>query len=224
MKSKKDKPTNRVSYGIGNMLEDVMGNLKVFMLSMIFTFLLSILAVSYLTQIVTNIFSDNKKISFIGLFTAWTSHPVTILLTIVLFVTFTFSAYKLRLIFKQDRIPNYDDNYETAESSEYGKSHWAGEEEKEVMLDRSPDFMKIKGDILGFEGEVIATHGDKHTYHISNICSMKAGLLSTNYNKIIFGSAGSGKSAAVVYNDIIQAITPIVFMRSRRNSGQQTPL
>ena len=206
MSNKKEKPTNRVSYGIRNMFDDIVENKKAFLITMAFDGILSIICVSYVTQLIVNLFTKNDRITIGHIFTAWLAHPVSIFLTLVVFCVFCFASYKVRLIFKQDHVPNYDDNYETAETSEYGQSHWAGEEEKEVILERSPNFNDIKGDILGFEGEVIETHGDKHKYHITNICSKKAGLLSTNNNKIAFGSAGSGKSAAVVLNDIIQAM------------------
>ena len=86
-------------------------------------------------------------------------------------------------------------NYDISKKGVYGRAGWMTEEDRQETYYMAHDVRDIpgNGDILGFDDE-------------ERLYSLKQ-LPGLNKNVVIVGAPGSGKSAAIVINDIYQNIT-----------------
>ena len=192
---KENAELNRVEQMQENLKADFAEHKKAFIGAFIGIILASIVISSFLTQYFKNLFNINGGYYFSGLFTETFSNPISVVLLILIIWLLCRGCYRGRLLLKKDyeKVDEDDEIYKRATDSQiYGSAMWMPERQKKETFQRSKNFDDISNDILGYD-----KNGYIYAINDPNI---------PNLNKIVFGSAGSGKSVSVVYNDIIQAI------------------
>lgn len=192
--AKENIKLNRIEQASEDIKKDIREHKPQFIACVIGIALLSIVIASALTQYYKVLFNINGDYYLAGFFTECFKSPISLFLMLLIAFVLARASYKMYKVTKKE-YEVYDedgDSYKRALDNPYGGAEWMGEEERKATFQREKDFYKITGDIIG---------RDKDGY----IYSIKDPDLP-NQNKIIFGSAGSGKSVSIVYNDIISAI------------------
>ncbi len=172
---------------------DIKGNKRLFAILFTVSLIISFYCVGFCFSCLGTIVSGDK-ISFMMInknaFTNILSYPISLFFAYAL-VRGGYRFYKINQK-NYIRVEEDGENYKQAKETLYGDFHWMTEEERKNCFDRSKNFDDVSGDILGYDSK-------------NYIYSMKFPKnTSKNRNKIIFGAAGSGKSASIVYNDLIQ--------------------
>lgn len=192
MSNEDNSKYDRIQQVAEDIKRDFMEHRKEFLITLVFLYLAAILVTSFFVQLVLKLIGEQDYITIVGLFTAFAKNWFTVLLQLFVFYAFCNAAYKLRHITEKDYVQDYEENYKRSKYGIYGDAHWQTEEERDECFIRDKDITNIKGDILGT---------DKNGY----IYTLRSDLMGINQNKIAFGAAGSGKSAAIVLNDLFQA-------------------
>ena len=102
-------------------------------------------------------------------------------------------GYRFHKVTKKDYYVDREGNFLVSKQGLHGKAHWQTEKEREQCFNRSKDIEDLMGDILGMDDE-------------GRLYTLREDLVGINRNKCIFGTPGSGKSAAIIENDILQCI------------------
>jgi type IV secretion system protein VirD4 len=184
---------NRIDQAKIDLFNDFKKNKILFICVAILLFAVAVIIDSWMTQYIYVLFRKQSHIAIIPLFTAWTRNPVSIIGLAIIYIALLRMVYRVKLLTTKDYIQNYEENYKMAKSGEYGDAHWQTEEERRECFSREKDYWDIKGEILGKDNK-------------GYLYSLRDDLVGINQNKIVFGSAGSGKSAAIIINDIMQGI------------------
>lgn len=185
--------TTRFEQTINDIKEDYSKHKSIFITALVVMFIMAIILTSLIVQLYFNLIGDYDRIYPGELLTAWTSSFVSLAITLFVYYAFCSAAYRFRKLFDKEYIMNYEENYKQAKSGVYGDAHWMKDEEKEEVFDINKDITKLEGDIIGYDEK-------------KNIYAIKDNLLSINRNKIIFGASRSGKSAAIIINDVLQCM------------------
>lgn len=138
----------------------------------------------------------------------WRESPVSFLLgTCVAILVINILAYYIKLSAKQTGTDDEDRNFTYADSDAYGTSRWMNEEEKKSVLNSYSSPNETDEIILGKDsltGKILTMPNET----------------TLNPHKCIIGGSGSGKSAAVVRNDVLQNIKRGVSMVFTDPSGE----
>lgn len=125
----------------------------------------------------------------------WSGHFLIALAAwIILVILLNMFAYRLKLAFTAGGVDDADRNFRYADEDVYGTSRWMNDEEKVKILNTYTDTKDTNEMILGRDlknPEVIMTLPDDS---------------KLNRHKMVMGGSGSGKSAAVVRNDVFQLV------------------
>ena len=116
-------------------------------------------------------------------------------------------AFYLKLRARQTGVEDDDRNFTYADSAAYGTSRWMNEEEKNRVLNTYSSPNQTDEIILGKDfitGKILTLPGNT----------------KMNFHKCVIGGSGSGKSASVVRNDVLQNIKRGVSMVFTDPSGE----
>lgn len=193
MKVQDNTKTNRIDESILQLKKDIKENKKTFIIGASITLVVVIILTSWLTQYTNYLLGNQSSIYILNLLTAFASNPISFALTIALYVMTLKRLYKMFKINEKDYVLDEEENYKRAKETVYGDAHWQTEEEKKECCIISKNLDNIPNTILGI---------DKH----ERIYCLRNDLVGKNKCVIAFGAAGSGKSAALVLNDLMQAI------------------
>ena len=191
--SVKEEKTDRVQNSIVDILHDIKENPKTYKSILISSPILAILFSSWLMQILYRAVGKQDSIYIVDFFTAWTSSPLGILIAIFLTLFFISLQFRFHKVTQKDYYVDREGNFEISKSGVHGKAHWQTEEEREVCFERSKKYDDIKGNILGIDDNGL-------------LYALRSDLVGINKNKIIIGVPGSGKSAAIIENDIMKCM------------------
>lgn len=112
--------------------------------------------------------------------------------TIVTFILTMYVYYIISKRFKKDYYYDERSRVKVSKDGTYGNAHWMTQQEKEHCMYINKNAYEIPGDILG---------EDENGYLLG-----RKQLRYTNDNAILIGPPGSGKSTAILNNDILQNI------------------
>ncbi len=182
----------RITQSFMDMIYDIREYRNTYRVMLVVSPILGIMISGFLIQLVRNMVGVQDKIYIAKIFTMW-MNPIGI--AIALFFMFMLIAiqYRFHKITEKDYYMDREGNFEVSKSGVHGKAHWQTEKEREQCFTRSKDYYEIKGDILGIDDKGL-------------LYSLRDDLVGVNRNKCIFGTPGSGKSAAIIENDIMKCI------------------
>lgn len=193
MRIQDNTKTNRIQESIRQVKKDLNENKKLFITGAIGTLVVVIILVSWLMQYVNYILGNQSAIYLFNMLTAFASNPISFALTIVLYALALKRVYRIFKVNEKDYVLDEEENYKRAKETVYGDAHWQTEEEKKECCIMSKELDDIPNAILGL---------DKY----GRIYCLRNDLVGKNRNILAMGAAGSGKSAALVLNDLMQAI------------------
>lgn len=182
----------KISQGIADLIFDIKEHKKSYWTTLICAPIFGIVISSWICQAVLKVFDKQDAIYLTKLFTAWFNLPGIILACIITFL-FLSVAYRFHKINKKDFYVDRENNVLVSKQGIHGTAHWQTEREREQCFNRSKNIEDLTGDILGMDDE-------KRLY------TLREDLVGINRNKCVFGTPGSGKSAAIIENDIIQCM------------------
>ncbi len=182
----------KISQGISDLLYDIGQNKKSYMSMLITAPIVGMMISSWICQLFLKFLDEQDKIYISQLFTAWLNLPGLVMMMIFTFLYITVS-YRFHKINKKNYYVDREDNVMVAKDPIQGRAHWQTEKEREQCFKRSKNIEDLLGDILGID--------DK-----GRLYTLRDDLVGINRNKCIFGTPGSGKSAAIIENDIIQCM------------------
>ena len=153
----------------------------------------SIIISSILIQYISILLDYQDSFSIIKCFTAWLSPMGVVVFLLILFINAKVS-FRFYRSHKKDYYTDREGNFDISKKAIYGNAHWQTYDEMKECLNMSSNIDDIKDEILGIneKGEYCSIRTDKR------IISVK--------NKVIFGTPGTGKSASIIENDILQCI------------------
>lgn len=187
-----EEESGKITQGFMDFIYDVKENKAAYKSSLITAPFVGITISSWLCQYVRMIFKKQEKIYISHLLTAWFNTP-GIIIAIILAILFLMIAYRFHKITQKDYYTDREGNFDISKKGVYGSAHWQTESEREKCFYRSKDIEELAGDILGIDDKGL-------------LYTLRDDLVGINRNKCIFGTPGSGKSAAIIENDIIQTI------------------
>lgn len=153
--------------------------------------IVSIFLSGFIVQWVQVILSYKEAIYLSQIIGQWGKYGK--ILSVILFTACCLLEFRLYRATRKDYTTDRERNYDISKKGTYGVAHWQTEKEREECFSRTKDINETTDDILGC---------DEKGY----IYSLRSDLVGINKNKVIFGSAGSGKSAAIIENQIAQNI------------------
>ena len=182
----------KVSQGISDFFYDVKEHKKIYRSIIITSPIAGIMLSGWICQMWMKVLGKLDYVSILGMFTAWFNVPGIVMMLFFSFM-FTLGGYRFHKITKKDYYVDREGNFLVSKQGLHGTAHWQTEKEREQCFNRSKDIEDLFGDILGIDDE-------KRLY------TLKENLVGINRNKCVFGTPGSGKSAAIIENDILQCI------------------
>lgn len=183
---------DKIMQGFSDMLYDFRENKGKVRATLITAPLTGIMVSGWISQLLPYIIGARDKIYISEIFTAWLSVP-GVIFALAVTVLIIVMSYRVHMIVKKEYYVDRDGNYNISKYGVYGKAHWQTEKEREECFLRSKDIEELYGDILGMDDE-------------SRLYTLRDDLVGINRNKCIFGTPGSGKSAAIIENDILQCM------------------
>ena len=154
--------------------------------------IIGIIVSSFVVQTFLKLLDKQDEIYILNLFTAWWNMPGIIMAIIVTILSISIQ-YRFHKITKKDYYKDREGNFEISKSGVHGNAHWQTEKEREECFERSKDYYELSGDILGIDDKKL-------------LYTLRQDLVGINRNKCIFGTPGSGKSAAIIENDIMKCM------------------
>ena len=190
---KNNEEFNRMDQFWSDFVLDFQMHKKLYIAGFVGVVIISIIFVSWLTQYILWIFGKQDGIYIGELVTKFASNPISLVLTGVCIVVLSRLAYRTSKLMEKDYVQNTEENYKVSKYGVYGDAHWQTEEERKECFERTKDINEMYSDILGRDNK-------------GYLYALRTDLLSVNKNKIAFGASRSGKSAAIVENEIFQCI------------------
>lgn len=183
---------NKIQQSYKDIILDIKKNPKMYKAMIITSIIIGIVVASLIVQLVLNLVGKQDKIYIVELFTAWMC-PVGIIMALF----FSFMAvnvqYRFHKVTEKDYYMDREGNFQISKSGVHGTAHWQTEEEREKCFKRSKNYDDLKGDILGIDDNGL-------------LYTLRPDLVGINRNKCVFGVPGSGKSAAIIENDIMKCM------------------
>lgn len=182
----------KISQGISDFFYDVKEHKTTYKSLIIVSPIGGILTSGWACQMVAKLFGRQDKIYLAKILIAWINTPGIILAALVC-IFLLMGGYRFHKVTKKDYYVDREGNFLVSKQGLHGKAHWQTEKEREQCFNRSKDIEDLLGDILGMDDE-------------GRLYTLREDLVGINRNKCIFGTPGSGKSAAIIENDILQCI------------------
>ncbi len=182
----------KVSQGISDFFYDIKEHRGTYLTLLVISPIIGIFGSGWLCQLFLKTIGKLDSISLAKSFTAWFTTPGIILAALITFLLIAM-GYRFHKITIKDYYVDREGNFLISKQGLHGNAHWQTEKEREKCFNRSKDIEDLYGDILGIDDE-------KRLY------TLREDLVGINRNKCIFGTPGSGKSAAIIENDILQCI------------------
>lgn len=182
----------KVSQGISDFFYDVKEHKGTYRSILITSPIAGILLSGWFCQLVLKLFGKQDQIYIAQIFVAWLNTPGIILAALITFF-FMMGGYRFHKITKKDYYVDREGKFLVSKQGLHGTAHWQTEKERDVCFNRSKNINNLLGDILGMDDE-------------GRLYTLKDDLVGINRNKCVFGTPGSGKSAAIIENDILQCI------------------
>ena len=193
LRTGEDSPEQgKVSYGIQTLFNGFRENKSRVYGTLIVGIIAGIMISSWLCMTFQKIIGKREKITFGGMFTEW-FNVIGILLAIFIAFIICAATYRFAKINKKQFYYDPETNALVSTVDHGGKAHWQTEKERHECFNMSTDIDDILGDILGIDEK-------------GRLYSLRDDLVGINRNKCIFGTPGSGKSVAIIENDILQCM------------------
>ena len=191
-KNTEEADMNKIQQSYKDIILDIKKNPKMYKAMIITSIIIGIVVASLIVQLFLNLVGKQDKIYIVELFTAWMC-PVGIIMALF----FSFMAvnvqYRFHKVTEKDYYMDREGNFQISKSGVHGTAHWQTEEEREKCFKRSKNYDDLKGDILGIDDNGL-------------LYTLRPDLVGINRNKCVFGVPGSGKSAAIIENDIMKCM------------------
>ena len=187
-----EEDSNKVSQGISDLIEDMRNYKKLYKTAFIISPITGIVISSWICQLWDKMVGKQDYIYLSHLLTGWLN-PIGAILMVVLTVFTSAVFYRIHKITKKDYYVDREGNFLVSKSGIHGTAHWQTEKEREACFERSTDIHDLLGDVLGKDDE-------------GRLYTLRKDLVGINRNKCVFGVPGSGKSAAIIENDILQCM------------------
>ena len=183
---------SKITQSFMDMLYDMKEHKASYWSNFITSPIIGIVVSSFVVQTFLKLLDKQDEIYIVNLFTAWFNMPGIILAIIVTLLSISIQ-YRFHKITKKDYYKDREGNFEISKSGVHGNAHWQTEKEREECFERSKDYYELSGDILGIDDKKL-------------LYTLRQDLVGINRNKCIFGTPGSGKSAAIIENDIMKCM------------------
>jgi len=191
---------NEITSGLSELWEDVKNNLKIVLILTGIAALIAIFLSGFIMQHLATLVNLRDTVTLLGCIKYGLKYGL--ILTIVIFILFMIVAYKLSRSFRKDYIKDKEGNFEISKSGVHGKAHWQTDKEKEECFhlgNTSALGKNITDNDSAFTGNILGKDKKGRLYSIKD-------LPGQNKNCLIVGSAGSGKSDAILINWIYQTM------------------
>lgn len=188
----REEEGSKITQGLSDLLYDMEENKGVYRKILVLSPVMGIILSSLVCQLFFKLIGHQDKIYLTHMFTAW-FNKLGIPFALILSVLFVGSGYRFHKITKKDYYMDREGNFMVSKQGIHGSAHWQTEKEREKCFNRSRNINDLYGDILGIDDE-------------NRLYTLRDDLVGINRNKCIFGTPGSGKSAAIIENDILQCI------------------
>lgn len=187
-----EESSGKVKQGFMDLIYDIKEHKKTYQNFLLASPFIGIIVSSFICQCVLKLFGKQDKIYLLRLFTAW-FNKYGIILAIIVMILFIMMSYRFHKITEKDYYTDREGNFDISKKAVYGNAHWQTEKEREQCFNRSKNIDDLYGDIMGMDEKGL-------------LYTLRDDLVGINRNKCIFGTPGSGKSAAIIENDIMQCI------------------
>lgn len=188
----REEEGGKISQGIADLMYDIKEHKGSYKGMLITSPVAGILLSSLISQSFMKLLGKQDAVYIAQLFTAWFTLPGIILAAVIAVLWFAV-LYRFYKITKKDYYVDRENNVMVSKQGIHGTAHWQTEKEREQCFNRSKHIEDLTGDILGIDDE-------------GRLYTLRDDLVGINRNKCIFGTPGSGKSAAIIENDIIQCM------------------
>ncbi len=194
-RSKNAEELNKIDQAELDLWADIKKNKKLAILIIIASLLFSFIAVGFCFSCLGTIISGEEitlKMILKNSFGNIISYPIAVFFAYVI----AKGGYRFYKVSQKNYVKVEEDgeSYKRAKETMYGDFQWMPEENRKTAFNRSKDFYKLTDDIIGYDDK-----GQIYALDFS-----RPENFGKNRNKIVFGASRSGKSAAIVYNDLIQ--------------------
>ena len=177
----------KISQGISDFLYDIKEHKGAYKSMLIMSPIAGIVTSGWVCQMFKKLIGEQDKI-----FTAWLNTPGLIIAALVT-ILFLLGGYRFHKLTKKDYYVDREGNFLVSKQGLHGSAHWQTEKERQQCFNRSKNIDDLLGDILGIDDE-------------GRLYTLREDLVGINRNKCLFGTPGSGKSAAIIENDILQCM------------------
>lgn len=183
---------NKVQMGIADILVDIKEHPKLYTLMIFVPLIVGILFSGWVCSLWLKLFGRITYVTVGSILVSWFNLPgiIIALVTTVLLAKIFFRIHRINM---KDYYADREGNFYISKRGTQGNAHWQTEKERQACFERSKDIRDLTGDILGKDSE-------------GRLYTLRQDLVGINRNKCIFGTPGSGKSAAIIENDIMQCI------------------
>ncbi|MCF0158685.1 MAG: type IV secretory system conjugative DNA transfer family protein [Veillonella sp.] len=188
-----EEESGKLKESIIDVIYDIKENRSTYVGILVTAPLAGIMFSSFIVQLILRLFEKQDRVYILKLFTAWTKSGLSVSFTIFMIFTSFMVQYKVYRILKKDYYKDREGNFEVSKNGIHGTAHWQTEKERQMCFQRSKDYYDLKGDILGIDDKGL-------------LYTLRQDLVGINRNKCIFGTPGSGKSAAIIENDIMKCM------------------
>ncbi len=182
----------KVSQGISDFLYDIKEHKGAYKSMLIMSPIGGIVTSGWVCQMFKKLIGKQDAIYLVQIFTAWLNTPGLIIAALVT-VLFLLSGYRFHKLTKKDYYVDREGNFLVSKQGLHGSAHWQTEKERQQCFNRSKNIDDLLGDILGMDDE-------------GRLYTLRDDLVGINRNKCVFGTPGSGKSATIIENDILQCM------------------
>lgn len=182
----------KISQGISDFLYDIKEHKGAYKSMLIMSPIAGIVTSGWVCQMFKKLIGEQDKIYLVQIFTAWLNTPGLIIAALVT-ILFLLGGYRFHKLTKKDYYVDREGNFLVSKQGLHGSAHWQTEKERQQCFNRSKNIDDLLGDILGIDDE-------------GRLYTLREDLVGINRNKCLFGTPGSGKSAAIIENDILQCM------------------
>lgn len=183
---------NKIQMGIADILVDIKEHPKLYTSMVLVPFIAGMLFSGYVCSLWLKLFGSITHVTVKSILTSWMNLPgiIIMLVATVLLIKIFFRIHRINM---KDYYTDREGNFYISKRGTQGNAHWQTEKERQECFERSKDIRDLTGDILGKDDE-------------GRLYTLRSDLVGINRNKCILGTPGSGKSAGIIENDIIQCI------------------
>ncbi len=181
----------KVSFGLQTLVNGYKENKRRVYVTAIVSLASGIMLSSWLCMLF-KLIGQREQIELLGLFTEWFNIP-GVIIALLFAIMGCVGTYRFTKINTKNFYYDKDTNSYVSTTDMGGHAHYQTEKERHECFNMSKDIDDIMGDILGIDEK-------------GRLYSLRDDLVGINRNKCIFGTPGSGKSVAIIENDILQCM------------------